>query len=332
VSHAMRGRILETAIRRAATAYNLAGRCALVKRATPMRKVDGAYRYAERAGCDFDGMLDGGRRIVLEAKMTEGKSLPLDKLPQHQQDELAMVARMGGAGLVVCAFEALGETYAIAWPELHRAFFARIWRESIPLDVFRGWGRLVPDAPRHDPKSRSCLFLDGAPHVEAAAARARIEREASTRVRKGVEELDLSPGTRTTAGPVARTPEERRARTLEAISDFQRTNRKRYPMARSKKSPAPKKQRPKQTQIPGTEQTAHVDVEDAAERYLEVHETRRELAAEAKELKQNLIELMKKHGVTSYRFEDHIVEAGTRDVVRFKKQKPPQTNTPDDLD
>lgn len=83
-----------------------------------------------------------------------------------------------------------------------------------------------------------------------------------------------------------------------------------------------------QTEIPGTEQTEHEDVESAAEDYIEIQEQRRNLAEEGRASKQALIDAMKAHGVTSYRFDDHVVTAGVKDVVNVKKQKAPSSDLP----
>ena len=83
-----------------------------------------------------------------------------------------------------------------------------------------------------------------------------------------------------------------------------------------------------QTEIPGTEQVEHEDVESAAEDYIQIQDQRRTIAEQGRAAKQALIDAMKDHGVTSYRFDDHVVTAGTRDVVNIKKQKAPSNELP----
>lgn len=96
-------------------------------------------------------------------------------------------------------------------------------------------------------------------------------------------------------------------------------------MARKKVAP-PKKSRAKQQHLPGTDHDRHADIDDKAESFLEVQENRRQLAADAKDLKSEIIRLMREYGVETYRVENHIFEVSSKDVVRLKKQKDPKAD------
>lgn len=105
-------------------------------------------------------------------------------------------------------------------------------------------------------------------------------------------------------------------------------------MAARKPRTASKKKKPEQPHLPaaGMKADVHPDVESAGEEYLEIQEERRDLAAKAKDAKQELIDAMQRHGVEKYRVGDHIVEVGKKDVVRVKKHKEPKADTSDGFD
>ena len=65
--------------------------------------------------------------------------------------------------------------------------------------------------------------------------------------------------------------------------------------------------RPKQEQIPGTEQPRVKDVEQAAERYIDVRDKRMALTEKEVTAHASLLEAMHRHGLESYRYDDMIV-------------------------
>lgn len=91
------------------------------------------------------------------------------------------------------------------------------------------------------------------------------------------------------------------------------------------------KPRPRQAELPGTEDRAIKPLEDAAQAYAEIRDERMELNQNESSLKQSLIRLMKRHGKTHYKRNgisiDLITEAETV-RVRFKKEGDPDADLP----
>lgn len=97
----------------------------LRKMPTPVRMVGpkgpgGAFLavYESGAGCDFRGVLPGGRALVMEAKGASTASLPLARkdggptLSRTQRDELEGAAQLGAvAGLLIRVQPASGEVW-----------------------------------------------------------------------------------------------------------------------------------------------------------------------------------------------------------------------------
>lgn len=82
------------------------------------------------------------------------------------------------------------------------------------------------------------------------------------------------------------------------------------------------KPRPRQADLPGTEDRAIKPLEDGAEAYADIRDQRMQLSKDESSLKQSLIRLMKRHGKTHYKRNgvsiDLITESETV-RVRFKK-------------
>jgi len=83
------------------------------------------------------------------------------------------------------------------------------------------------------------------------------------------------------------------------------------------------KPRPRQADLPGTEDRAIKPLEDAAATYADIRDQRMELNQQESQLKQSLIRLMKRYGKTHYKRDgveiDLVTEAETV-RVRVKKQ------------
>lgn len=95
-----------------------------------------------------------------------------------------------------------------------------------------------------------------------------------------------------------------------------------------------KAKKPEQLKVPGTERPDRIDeIEAAATRYREARDARMELAEEEAETQQDLTNLLRKHGVTEYVYEDadgkpytaYIAEAKAK-VRRVKEPKAPKAD------
>ncbi len=64
----------------------------------------------------------------------------------------------------------------------------------------------------------------------------------------------------------------------------------------------------KDQSLPGMERTTNKEVSDAAERYVDARDKRIKMLAKEVELKDVLSEKMHKHGFTTYRDDDLVVE------------------------
>lgn len=90
-----------------------------------------------------------------------------------------------------------------------------------------------------------------------------------------------------------------------------------------------------QQQIPGTERVEIPEVEEAAEEYRTYRDDRMELGEKEKQAKAKLIEMMGKHGQTTYMFEDD--DGVQRKVtivpkVNVKVSKVKETSADSDVD
>jgi penicillin-binding protein-related factor A (putative recombinase) len=209
----IKGRALENAISKGFAFYRKRNRADGKKLATPMRFLRGKWRHVETSGSDFEGVEAGGRALVIEAKETAETSFPLSKLSENERDYLTERHRFGARALLVIDFTLLNETYAISWEHV-AMFLANPWRESLSLDWCRAFGQIVPN------QNGVCLFLDGVPHMAAEECMAAVEAEKARP--KQIPLLDRKPSAKALElrerlnRPSPKTPEEARARILEA--------------------------------------------------------------------------------------------------------------------
>lgn len=81
--------------------------------------------------------------------------------------------------------------------------------------------------------------------------------------------------------------------------------------------------RPRQAELPGTEDSAIKALEDAGARYAEIRDERIELNVSEAKLKKNLITLMHKHGKTIYRRHGIEIElVAEEETVKVRIKKP----------
>jgi penicillin-binding protein-related factor A (putative recombinase) len=227
-SHALRGRILERAIARAAKRC-YAERCELRKQETPTAtSTERGVFYSASAPIDFLGVLEG-RACAIEAKQVKRGALlriythaqsSNVKWTSPQQEAMRRQHALGAWVRLVIAFDEHGETFAIDWPAL-AVFLANPWRKSLSLDWCRAYGELVPDGPRFDAKARVVRFLEGVPHDARALALAAVLEERSKALlsdsralRRDVAKAPRGPRTWTAAEYRQATPEERFEHTL----------------------------------------------------------------------------------------------------------------------
>jgi penicillin-binding protein-related factor A (putative recombinase) len=212
----MRGRALELAVARQATAYYREGRCVLARQYP--RTATGAHAavvYVGDAPIDFLGVMAPATPLAVECKETSEHSFPIEKLEEDQRNALDAFARFGGRTLVLIDFEKHGECYSIEWHHI-RDFIAAPWRKSLSLAWCRAFGMLVPTTPR-DADDWKVMFLDGVPHPAQLEAHIEVARE-----RHGAPIVSLEPAEKPqprTAGAEKMTIEERMQRIRAATEE-----------------------------------------------------------------------------------------------------------------
>lgn len=95
-------------------------------------------------------------------------------------------------------------------------------------------------------------------------------------------------------------------------------------VAIAKKRGRPKKEKPVQKYIEGTEPLSIRDIDDAADNYIEARDSRINKLNVEIERKKELTELMQKHKLTEYKYRDQLVTFDGEPTVKVKKVKPPK--------
>jgi recombination protein U len=208
------GRALENAIEKGFAHYKRLGRAVGEKRHNGNRKIKGRWMPVISSGADFSGTLQGGRGLHVEAKETARTAWPIADISDDEIKHLNKHHQIGALCLLVIDFTAVGETYAIGWEHV-AGFLTNPWRESLSLDWCRAFGVVVPN------ENGVCLFLDGVARPDVIECMARVEVEkARPRQAKLLDEKPVSAKQlelrQRLSRPAARTPEEARARILEA--------------------------------------------------------------------------------------------------------------------
>jgi len=81
------------------------------------------------------------------------------------------------------------------------------------------------------------------------------------------------------------------------------------------------KKRAKQQFIPGTEPPSIPALDEAAEKYVGIRDDRMRLTkAEAKAIDE-LLDLLREHGLASYEFDGNVVEISHKDKVKVRRKK-----------
>ena len=114
------GKLFETLIERACTYYSRKGIAQIQKTPEPfqiLRKTRNGQAtgfYTKMAQPDFQGTLNGGQSIVFEAKHTEAKLFPFDRISSEQQLELEKHHNRGAKCFVILSFK-FKNFYLIDW-------------------------------------------------------------------------------------------------------------------------------------------------------------------------------------------------------------------------
>lgn len=118
-------------------------------------------------------------------------------------------------------------------------------------------------------------------------------------------------------------------------------------MAKTKKSKVskkvngaakPRKKGPRQEPLPGMEDRAIAELEDAALSYVEVRDERMELTKQEADSKARVVAIMKKNGKTEYRHGNVLVEIIPEDakvkvkIAKDGEELPPKKNKSTDFD
>lgn len=132
MTHANRGKWLESAIEHAAEVAAVRGEGSLVKLATPyVLPREGTERrfIRRRSTVDFVGCVDG-RAVAFDAKATARKSLPHRNVHPHQIQWLKEWSRAGGVGSLLVGFSATPIVYLVGLDWYLAALADRV--KSIP--------------------------------------------------------------------------------------------------------------------------------------------------------------------------------------------------------
>jgi hypothetical protein len=87
--------------------------------------------------------------------------------------------------------------------------------------------------------------------------------------------------------------------------------------------------RPRQARIKGTEPAQHLDIVEAAERYIEIRDERMELTEREIEANTALVAAMERHGLTDYVDEEaeiHVIIPATKAKAKVRRHKAPQAD------
>lgn len=139
------GALGERVVEQLAEACSKVGLGYLRKRPTAAVHRPGAKpRFTGSAGCDYQGVLKGGRAIALEVKrVSAGVTLPYSALRESQVDELELAYGYGALALVAVVWgPGASRVSVIPWREVRHEVRGDA-RGSIPLAAYDLRGRLL---------------------------------------------------------------------------------------------------------------------------------------------------------------------------------------------
>ena len=85
---------------------------------------------------DYQGVIRGGRAVAVEAKSRTGR-LARAEIPQHQQDDLARVAALGGVALLVVELRDHQLVAAVPWGQV--PWMKARTAEAVGAEQLRAW-------------------------------------------------------------------------------------------------------------------------------------------------------------------------------------------------
>ena len=148
-----RGMVFEDEINLSNEQYRIQDKAIIYKKPTPIKvvkisntgakqgKITEAY-YERPSTTDYNGVYRK-KYIDFEAKETLNKtSFPLSNIHEHQIEHLKRVTKHGGIGFVIVHFKSYHEVYILDVSVVDR--YNHSTRRSIPYDVFKAEGLLVP--------------------------------------------------------------------------------------------------------------------------------------------------------------------------------------------
>lgn len=92
-------------------------------------------------------------------------------------------------------------------------------------------------------------------------------------------------------------------------------------MATKTRTRKPREPKAKQAHLPGMDPPSITEIDEAAEAYVEVRDERMALTESEGERRGLLLELMKKHELSTYEFDGKIVSVLAEEKVKVKKSK-----------
>ena len=105
------GKVFEARLEAAFEYYRLRGEALIEKTPEPVKQLGAMDKlgrfmacYEKRAQPDYKGVLRGGKCIVIEAKHTNGQSIPLSRVTPHQLGTLLEYEKHGAEAYIIAEF------------------------------------------------------------------------------------------------------------------------------------------------------------------------------------------------------------------------------------
>lgn len=137
----VRGSKLESLIEFTNERYLELGLCRIDKVATPVKVVEltnGVITrgfYEKKSTVDFVGIIQGVF-VAFDAKETEGASLPLRNIHEHQVKYMQDIQAQGGLAFFIVHFKAKDEYYLMPLDVLVK-YYDEVERKSIPYEAMK---------------------------------------------------------------------------------------------------------------------------------------------------------------------------------------------------
>ena len=113
-----------------------------IKSPTPFRSVPNgnSYKliYSAKALCDFVGIYKG-TFILMEAKSVSGASFAVNRLKEHQYEQLINIKNLGGLSFIVFNIQRYDKIVALSIDK-YREIMVNLNKKSIHIDTLLEWG------------------------------------------------------------------------------------------------------------------------------------------------------------------------------------------------